>query len=836
MDIFRQYFLHVLTLRYFTNMDRRSIFFILTLTVAMFGVNAFFSWLDQDRNKEWYAEQQAIREKKREQLISDIETRTAPANLLPLAKVYSNKDKTEYLSTGAITGNLILVSSQDLELPQIIYTDKGEFKQVLDDSKYSNLIVYSQGTPDSPAVPLLNDLGNYELQLVFPSHDAEAPFTQTISDYRDGQMILPLNQLGKDFADEFHVKLPRVNGFAFYKRNNTFYPVGLYLPEYRTLVPFDKVESLSNFIKVEAPIIATTTKPGEKPEEKFYVLENGTQQIVFSNYGGAIAELNLPFQSKENPQSVVKEIEYDRLMVKQHPENALFPSHGYYTAGTEPQFHSKGKLGGYYPLIRRDLIEKPPFKTVRVKPVHYALNIVSEYPEVADLVYEVKEFTDKKIVFEATQPHRRITKTYEFAGSDEEAPYSFNLTVKVEGDSRGLWLSSGVPEVEWISGGVAPALKYRITVNKKPKVEGLSLPTDPVTVATGHPDWLCNSNGFLGVILDPLTEVDPGYKAVQVSGIVVPSRLVEIDQDYQLFKAADMPGYSMMLPLKTSGGTMSFRVVAGPFSENVLKTLDKTFSDPAIGYNPDYIACQTNHGIFTFISEPFSKFLLIIMKFFYNLTHSWGFSIILLTVVLRIILYPLNTWSMKSMIKMQQVAPEVTAMQEKYKKDPKKLQLEIANLYRERGVNPFSGCLPLLIQLPFLVGMFDLLKSTFELRGASFIPGWIDDLAAPDVLFRWDYPIFFIGTEFHLLPLLFAAVMFVQQRMSSTVPSDPKLMTDQQRQQRTMGNMMTILFAVMFYHVPSGLNIYWISSLLLGILQQWWTSRNMGGVKAPVIP
>ena len=92
------------------------------------------------------------------------------------------------------------------------------------------------------------------------------------------------------------------------------------------------------------------------------------------------------------------------------------------------------------------------------------------------------------------------------------------------------------------------------------------------------------------------------------------------------------------------------------------------------GYNPDYIACQTMHGWFTFISEPFAKFLLILMKFFHYFTGSWALSIVLLTVSLRFMLYPLNAWSTKSMVRMQQIAPEVTAIQEKYKKDPKKAQ------------------------------------------------------------------------------------------------------------------------------------------------------------------
>jgi YidC/Oxa1 family membrane protein insertase len=288
-----------------------------------------------------------------------------------------------------------------------------------------------------------------------------------------------------------------------------------------------------------------------------------------------------------------------------------------------------------------------------------------------------------------------------------------------------------------------------------------------------------------------------------------------------------MPGYQVMTPLKTAPGETKFRVFAGPFASNILKELDAAYTNPETGYNPDYIASQTFHGWFAFISEPFAKFLFLLMQAFYWLTGSWGFSIILLTVALRVMLYPLNAWSLKSTINMQKIAPEVKAIQDKHKKDPQKAQMEVINLYRERKVNPLSGCLPLLIQMPFLIGMFDLLKSTFELRGASFIPGWIDDLSAPDTLFTWGYPIFFIGNAFHLLPFLLGGVMFLQQRMMATGPTNPAEMTDQQRQQKAMGTMMTVMFTVMFYHFPSGLNIYWLSSMLLGMLQQWWTSKRM---------
>ena len=517
-------------------------------------------------------------------------------------------------------------------------------------------------------------------------------------------------------------------------------------------------------------------------------------------------------------------------MVKDHPYNALFPANAYNTAGQMPTGsyveHAKGNLGGYYPLIRRSLVQANPAQSIQISPEFYAFNIVSEYPEMANLVYEVTNFTQNSITFEAVQRNRRIIKTYSFDKDQKTAPYIFNLTIKVEGDSRGLWLTSGVPEVEWISNGTAPALKYRITRLGKPDVEDIELPQETSTFSTIYPDWAANSNGFLGLIMDPLSEIDPGFKAQFIPGAKVPSRLVEIDETYQRFKAQDLPGYMLLLPLNAKGGTMNFRIFSGPFASSILKTVDQTFSDPATGYNPDYIASQTFHGWFSFISAPFAKFLLILMQFFHYLTGSWGFSIILLTVALRLMLYPLNAWSAKSMLKMQQIAPDVQRIQEKYKKDPKKAQLEIMNLYRDKGVNPISGCFPLLIQMPFLIGMFDLLKSTFELRGASFIPGWIDDLAAPDVLFSWNTPIFFIGTEFHLLPIILGAVMFLQQRLMSPMPKDPSLMTDQQRQQKAMGTMMTVIFSVMFYHFPSGLNIYWLSSMLLGILQQWWTAKR----------
>lgn len=566
-------------------------------------------------------------------------------------------------------------------------------------------------------------------------------------------------------------------------------------------------------------------------EEQFYVIENDYQQLVFSNIGGSLSEINLKLNDKENPRNPVRPIRFDKLMAKDFPGNDHFPSFTYQVNDGNGIQTKEGQIGGYYPLLRRSLYSAKGDLIKHNSPRHYALNVIDDSAsssQASESIYRVKRLEKNLIEFESQQSNRKITKTFTFAKNAQEAPYCIETTIKVEGDARNLYLTSGIPEVELISGDPAPSLKYLITKsNQKQQVEQLSLPKSnvPTTLTSIYPNWVCNSNGFLGLIIDPVTEIGAGFKANQVPGNVDPSRITLVDSEYQRYPAEKYPGYEVLLPLKAQ--TMQFRVFAGPFEDDILKQVDRAYADPATGYSPNFTGAISFHGWFSFISEPFAKFLFFLMQLFYKVTTSWGISIILLTLALRIMLYPLNAWSIKSSIKMQQIAPQVAALQEKYKKDPKRAQIEVMNLYREKGANPFTGCFPLLIQLPFLIGMFDLLKSTFELRGASFIPGWIDNLTSPDVLFSWSYPIFFFGTDFHLLPFILGAIMWVQQRFSSPLPKDPKLLTDQQRQQKLMGNIMTIVFTVMFYNFPSGLNIYWLSSMALGILQQWWMTRKI---------
>lgn len=557
--------------------------------------------------------------------------------------------------------------------------------------------------------------------------------------------------------------------------------------------------------------VVEDVKPKPKPSREkgdLYVIENESQQLVISTLGGTVAEINLPLKSKAHPNSPVRSISADRTLQDEYPQFDHFPSGAY--KNFEGTF-AEGKIGGYYPLLRRNIDSQ-----------FFGLNLSDEPLE----KFQVTRLEKNLIELEGKVAGHSVTKTYSLPANASEMPYTFLVDIQVHDGAKGLSLTTGVPEVEIISGSPSPVLQYRYTKNLKPVVEKTDLPKAETSLTSLQPDWICNSNGFFGVILDPIGNGALGFSTSLVPGTEAPTRLTVIDEKYNLYPAASYPGYQMSLPLRPTSEKLSFRVFAGPLVGDVLKTVDQALTDPKTGKGPDYAGAQTFHGWFSFISEPFAKFLFFLMEIFYFVTRSWGVSIILLTVALRAMMYPLNAWSIRATARMQKINPELTALQQRYKKDPKKLQVEMMALYKKNKVNPIGGCFPLLIQMPFLIGMFDLLKSTFELRGAGFIPGWIDNLTAPDVVFSWGYPIWFFGTSFHLLPFILGGIMFVQQNLSSKLPKDRSLWTDQQKQQRSMGNIMTVVFTVLFYHFPSGLNIYWISSLLLGILQQWWTTKN----------
>ena len=560
----------------------------------------------------------------------------------------------------------------------------------------------------------------------------------------------------------------------------------------------------------------------EKLDETFYVMENEYQQLVFSTKGGALAEINLPFQSKDSS-SIVREIDIDRKILEDSPQNSQFPL--FAAISTKSQEMIEPVKGGYYPLLRRSILTKEGKIQHKAPSSAYALNLMSPDSDLSSIQWTMSRMDANSIEFETKWQGRRITKRFSFPQEADKAPYCLDLSIAIDGNPEGLWLSSGVPDVELVGGSYAPLLRYQFTKQSGNQVEDISLPKKAPFQSEKEVNWLSNCNGFLGLIMDGISTPIDGFSALFYPGNEIPTRLSLIDSAYMPYPPANYPGYALLASL--SGKNLhQMRIFAGPYDDALLTKIDVTYRNPAKNYYPDYQEAQSIQGWFSFISEPFSKFLFFLMQIFFTVTRSWAASIILLTIALRAMMYPLNAWSIRSTSKMQEIAPKIKAVQEKYKKDPKRAQLEVIQIYKESKVNPLTGCLPVLLQMPFLIGMFYLLKSTFPLRGAPFIPGWIDDLAAPDVLFSWGQPIWLIGNEFHLLPILMGVAMYLQQRFTSKLPKDPSKLSDSEKQQKMMGNMMAVLFTVMFYNFPSGLNLYFMFSTLLGLLQQWWMNQK----------
>lgn len=234
------------------------------------------------------------------------------------------------------------------------------------------------------------------------------------------------------------------------------------------------------------------------------------------------------------------------------------------------------------------------------------------------------------------------------------------------------------------------------------------------------------------------------------------------------------------------------RIYAGPKQRD---WLDK--ADPQLSAVLDY-------GYFSFIAKP----LVAVMLWIHHYIGNYGWSIIVLTLVLNLVLFPLRLKQQVSMLKMQKLQPQMRRLQDQYKKlkanDPRRVQVQtdMMNLYKEHGVNPMGGCLPLLLQMPLLFGFYAALAYSIELRRAPWI-FWIKDLSLPD--------------PYYILPIAMAIAMFLQQKLTPTANVDPA--------QAKMMMVMPLVFSFMFLSYGSGLALYWLTSSAIGLGQQIFMNK-----------
>lgn len=222
-----------------------------------------------------------------------------------------------------------------------------------------------------------------------------------------------------------------------------------------------------------------------------------------------------------------------------------------------------------------------------------------------------------------------------------------------------------------------------------------------------------------------------------------------------------------------------------------------------------------------------------ILKFFLELLHkgipNWGLDIIIMTVILKLIMFPLMKKQSMGSLKMQEIQPKMEALKSKYANDQQKLQAETTKLYQEAGYNPASGCLPILFQFLVVIAMYNLFNNYFDFHGASFIPGWIPDLSAGDKIFSWEKQIPLLsgltGNTFRLLPIIYFATQLLSGLITNK--SQPQQPGQTAATMKFMTYGMPIMFFFVFYNAPSGLLLYWLISNILGIVQQVIINRMM---------
>lgn len=247
------------------------------------------------------------------------------------------------------------------------------------------------------------------------------------------------------------------------------------------------------------------------------------------------------------------------------------------------------------------------------------------------------------------------------------------------------------------------------------------------------------------------------------------------------------------MPFISANGELKLEGYIGPKDYRLLESINPNLTD------------VVEYGIITFFAKP----LFLLLDMLHNLCGNWGWAIILLTLIVRVVLYPLTYKGMVSMQKLKELAPKMKELQQKYKGEPQKLQAHMMELYKKHGANPMGGCLPLLLQMPVFFAIYRVLFNAIELKGAGWLL-WIKDLSVMDPYF--------------ILPILMGGTMYLQQHLTPTAFSDPM--------QEKIFKFLPLIFTIFFVTFPSGLVLYWFVNNIFSILQQLLINKALERRKA----
>lgn len=411
-----------------------------------------------------------------------------------------------------------------------------------------------------------------------------------------------------------------------------------------------------------------------------------------------------------------------------------------------------------------------------LQPMHVKIpGLINASPE-----FSVQKQDEHTLIFTRTHDSFIEQKTISLKPDN----YQFDVTYSITSNSStalafedGIEFSLGI--VQRFSATDKQEVPTAITYldQGKGEIKTIKLLSKKAADVQGSVLWGCVKNKYFTLIAKPNTP----FAALAIDD---PTPLEKSDK---ILSALQSPRFVVQ-----PGGTetFSFMVYSGPQLVKNLKA-----------YKSDFEQSMYFTGWF----GPVNRALIATLNWIYSWSKNYGIAIILLTILVKILFYPLTHKSFVSMKHMQSLQPKIAVLKEKYKDNQQKLQQEMVALYKREKVNPLGGCLPMLLQLPVFYGLFRTLSNAYELIGAQFL--WIDSLSQPDLLYQIEYG----GHTFpvNILPLLMGGTMFIQQKSSTVDPQQQKMMM-----------MMPVLFTFILYNLPSGLVLYWTLSNVLSIFQQ----------------
>ena len=316
----------------------------------------------------------------------------------------------------------------------------------------------------------------------------------------------------------------------------------------------------------------------------------------------------------------------------------------------------------------------------------------------------------------------------------------------------------------------------------------------------GRIDWVCVRNKYFAAIIIP--EDPNNVEGAYLEGFARPIKNAGLNEFYSSH---------IVVPFKNRNSEQhTFKLYIGPVDYSRLKKID---------YNLEAIVDFGSFFGLKFIIRPIAEYVMLpLFNFLHSYIPNYGFVIIIFSLIIKIVVYPLTKKSYQSMKKMQLLQPKITELKEKYKDDQQKLNKETMKLYQTYGVNPAGGCLPMLLQMPIFIALWGLFRTAIELRQQPFI-FWITDLSRPDVIYDLGFQLPLFGIQYISgLALLMGITTFLQQKMTM---KDPK--------QQSMVYIMPVMLTILFMTFPSGLNLYYFLFNVFSIAQQYYINHKQNG-------